>query len=713
MKISKFSTDSYKVNKRRSKNYEYLTPDARASDIVSEHNTEKNDSILEKQKYITPVDISMIESNSIDDRKDIINSSFFGNEMKELKYLSSLKTDNPALKILNFSRFAKDVLEEINIARTNPQKYVSKLDNILRENFDDFDPFTMCINGYPKSLKEGRIAVKEAIRFLKKQKPLNSLKTAEGLKKSAEDLVNIMCLHDGDPSMIVSQLLNKKREEVVFRLNKYGIALGDTDEIVDYGNFDAEFAVISLIICDGDSERINRELFFNPNYKFAGVASGIMPSETIATAITLAEHYFQKGEFVPKKIIETYGDALVVKLKGVNSHTHTKKQTIAVNNEKVKEDMNIQNNYSANREIGHYNRDSEPIINIISNPTYEDGFVNNYNINFVNNYNNYPGNEEYREVHNESRIKEVDLVYNKPKMNYNDNSRVNANLDRSDASSNKEREIEYREPIVEERKSKLIEPIITYKSKIKESKYSIPYRLSYKVNSTITPNTRSPNASPSRDKISRDKSFLDKTVTITNSRVESSKTSPKTTKERFNPAVSRSTNRDLISRLTKLKENPMNAFNSPVVQLNLDTETKTDNYNSPYFNTNENIQHNMITPASRFKNNYPLKTNANLDDADNMEDYNYYQERVRDREMQMQMNFEKVDLIPDEYYAINRILNSYELDLDMSKFEQIPEDVESIRMIEKPIFKNNEETYLVKKVIQFKDGTNEVILYEK
>ncbi len=57
--------------------------------------------------------------------------------------------------------------------------------------------------------------------------------------------------------------------------------------------------------------------------------------------------------------------------------------------------------------------------------------------------------------------------------------------------------------------------------------------------------------------------------------------------------------------------------------------------------------------------------------------------------------------------------------------EQLPENVDSIQIIEKPLEPNNieyieeilkENDYnkkIVKKVINFKDGTSEVILYQK
>jgi hypothetical protein len=165
-----------------------------------------------------------------------------------------IKTDNPATKIINFVAFARSVLDEINQARINPTKYATRLEALMKESFDHFNDTTFYYDNYALKLKEGKPAFLEAVKYLKNLRPLPSFRTANGVRKSAEDLLSSAQLHDGERTS-----MSKKLADINFRMNKYGAALGDLNEIIDYGGFTAELVAISFIICDGDPMRKERK----------------------------------------------------------------------------------------------------------------------------------------------------------------------------------------------------------------------------------------------------------------------------------------------------------------------------------------------------------------------------------------------------------------------------------------------------------------------
>lgn len=228
---------------------------------------------------------------------------------RDISYLSSMRRSertvdlsNPALKIMNHSKFSSDILKHLNSARCHPNSWANKLEQILKENVDfDEHGCILYINNSPVRLTEGVKAFKEAIRFLKRQKPLSSFKTKEGLRRSAEDLVDIININDGKDDVISAKLA-----EVNSRMNKYGVAVGELKEIIEYGTFDPEFVVVSLILCDGDSSRKEREILFAETSNFASVYSGLLPSDIIFTVVNLAEQYFEKGAIIPEFIVEKY-----------------------------------------------------------------------------------------------------------------------------------------------------------------------------------------------------------------------------------------------------------------------------------------------------------------------------------------------------------------------------------------------------------------------
>jgi len=147
---------------------------------------------------------------------------------------------------------ADEVLAEINLARTAPQQYAQ----IVASR-------TVGYRGV-----EGEGVVREAIRFLEKQRPLPALAISEGIRNSA--LTHVLDMgpvggrgHKGSNG---SQPWD--------RMARFGQWVGHAGENIDYGQRDARAFVGRLIVDDGVRGRGHRKNIFSRNYRVAGAASG-------------------------------------------------------------------------------------------------------------------------------------------------------------------------------------------------------------------------------------------------------------------------------------------------------------------------------------------------------------------------------------------------------------------------------------------------------
>ena len=70
--------------------------------------------------------------------------------------------------------------------------------------------------------------------------------------------------------------------------------------------FDPEFIVINFILGDGDKNKFERNIIFNPKVKYVGIASGILSSEKICTIINFCEEFYDLNETIPENIEKKY-----------------------------------------------------------------------------------------------------------------------------------------------------------------------------------------------------------------------------------------------------------------------------------------------------------------------------------------------------------------------------------------------------------------------
>ena len=173
----------------------------------------------------------------------------------------------PAAALEEYS--ARQVLVEINLARTEPLKFAG----FLRELRTRFQGKLFWMPGTTTFMEtsEGVDAVDEAIRFLSRQKPLPPLAWSAGLAAAAAELTR----EQGESGAtghggFWGSGMRK-------RIERHGRWQGRIAENIDYSPADPRNVVIQLLIDDGVSGRGHRKNQFSPAFGSAGVACGPHP----------------------------------------------------------------------------------------------------------------------------------------------------------------------------------------------------------------------------------------------------------------------------------------------------------------------------------------------------------------------------------------------------------------------------------------------------
>lgn len=145
---------------------------------------------------------------------------------------------------------ASEVLAEMNLARTQPKAYAT------------------IVAAHGRAGREGGSAIREAVRFLEKARPLPPLLSCSGLNRSAMDHVSDT---GGRGTMSHSGSDGSRTWD---RVERYGRWIGLVGENIAYGNRSARQIVIQLLIDDGVRGRKHRANIFQTGYRVVGVAYG-------------------------------------------------------------------------------------------------------------------------------------------------------------------------------------------------------------------------------------------------------------------------------------------------------------------------------------------------------------------------------------------------------------------------------------------------------
>jgi uncharacterized protein YkwD len=161
---------------------------------------------------------------------------------------------------------ASQVLAEINLARTEPLKYVG----FLREFRSRFQGKSYQIPGTTDLIQtsEGAAAVDEAIRFLSRRKPLPPLTWSAGLAAAAAELI---AAQGGSGVTGHGGLQTSGMQRRIERHGKWKRRIGEN---IAYSLDDPRSMVIQMLIDDGIPGRGHRKNLFDPVFTSAGVSCG-------------------------------------------------------------------------------------------------------------------------------------------------------------------------------------------------------------------------------------------------------------------------------------------------------------------------------------------------------------------------------------------------------------------------------------------------------
>ena len=143
-------------------------------------------------------------------------------------------------------RLEREVVEEINFARTQPKEYVK----VRLQPYVDAGKASDAMN--------------ECIEKMKGMQPLKPLQVAAGLTLAAREWVALQ-----GPSEYIGHDMN-----LPVRLRKYGYYSGWPGENISYGRNDPKEIVITLLEDDGVWNRGHRNNILNPGFAYIGVGFG-------------------------------------------------------------------------------------------------------------------------------------------------------------------------------------------------------------------------------------------------------------------------------------------------------------------------------------------------------------------------------------------------------------------------------------------------------
>jgi uncharacterized protein YkwD len=166
------------------------------------------------------------------------------------------------------SELEKAVLEEMNLARTDPAKYATYLE--AWRPYYSGKVFKQPGKGNLETI-EGAAGLEDAIKFLRSAKPLPRLQLSTGMCQGAKDQ-SFDQSQTGDVSH-----QGKDKSFSWERVARYGEWKTPVSENIAYDNGTARDIVINLIIDDGVPSRGHRNNIFNSSYIVTGVACGSHP----------------------------------------------------------------------------------------------------------------------------------------------------------------------------------------------------------------------------------------------------------------------------------------------------------------------------------------------------------------------------------------------------------------------------------------------------
>ena len=172
-------------------------------------------------------------------------------------------------------RIKREVISESNRIRTNPKAYIP----ILEEYLKNFDGNLLTLPGKNEILEteEGPRAYKEAIEFLKNQKPINIIEYDEEASKVAQDYSKFLI--DSKEDQVEDE------NQIEQRVEKYLDYDYSISENIDFGGSTGIEVIINLLVDDGVKSRTHRDNLFSDKYEYYGVGVFEHPDYDFCTVI--------------------------------------------------------------------------------------------------------------------------------------------------------------------------------------------------------------------------------------------------------------------------------------------------------------------------------------------------------------------------------------------------------------------------------------------
>jgi len=171
----------------------------------------------------------------------------------------------PSYRADYLSAMEREVLDEINVARTNPLKYAE----FAKDLRNSMAGRMIKRPGKPTILsQEGIAAVDETIGFLSSVRFVTALSPSRGLSMAAQNLAR----NQGPKGTIGHE--GPDGSQVNHRADRYGEWTALIGENINYGAETPRELVLALIIDDGVPSRGHRKNIFNPMFRMIGIACG-------------------------------------------------------------------------------------------------------------------------------------------------------------------------------------------------------------------------------------------------------------------------------------------------------------------------------------------------------------------------------------------------------------------------------------------------------
>jgi len=178
------------------------------------------------------------------------------------------------------------LLGELNLLRTNPAGYATKLE-ALKGCYSSDNVFTPPGGGSPSMTHEGWAAVQEAIDDLKNMDPMSPLSRLQGLEAAASEHASYLGSGEGNYGHV-----GPADDRAADRIEKAGLAwevmagevIGYRETVADNG---PEAVVKNMVVCDGEEGRVDRKTLTHPSMTVCGIAIRSHPAVGAVTVVTL------------------------------------------------------------------------------------------------------------------------------------------------------------------------------------------------------------------------------------------------------------------------------------------------------------------------------------------------------------------------------------------------------------------------------------------